>query len=102
MLGLRQWELGEAIGIDASAVSKIERGETTQIKPSQIERLCQLFNCTPSDLYGIETFKFSSSTPLTDAQQELLVMIPLLTAEEAKALLEMIKAMFGYKKHAGL
>lgn len=101
-LGLKQWQLGEVIGIDASSVSKIERGETTSLKPAHIEALCKLFHCTPSDLFGLETVKISSSAPLTADQQELLALVPLLNAEEAKALLEMVKAMFGYKKHAGL
>ena len=100
--GLKQWELGEVIGVDASAVSKIERGATISLKPAQIKALCDLFHCTPSDLYGIETLQFASSEPLTQDQQELLMLIPMLNAEEAKALLEMVKAMFGYKKNAGL
>lgn len=99
---LTQNELGERIGLDASAISKIERGSTQNLKPKQLEQLCQLFGCTPSDLYGIDTLTYTSSTLLTADQQELLALIPLLTAEEAKALLEMVKAMFGYKKHASL
>ncbi len=99
---LTQDKIGEIIGINRSSVSKIERGETVDVKPSQIEALCKFFNCSPSDLFGIETFQFASSEPLTADQQELLVLIPMLNAEEAKALLEMVKAMFGYKKHAGL
>lgn len=101
-LGMNQSELGRRIGIQASAVSKIERGETVDIKSTQIGTLCDLFNCSPSDLYGISNLKITSSEPLTDEQQELLVLIPLLNAEEAKALLEMVKAMFGYKRHASL
>lgn len=101
-LGMAQWELGEVLGVDASAVSKIERGTTTGLKPAQIEALCKLFHCTPSDLFGFDKVQISSSTPLTADQQELLALIPLLNAEEAKALLEVVKAMFGYKKHAGL
>ena len=99
---LTQSKIGEYIGINASSVSKIERGETVDIKSTQIETLCKLFHCTPSDLYGMDSLKVYSSTTLTADQQELLALIPLLNAEEAKALLEMVKAMFGYKKHAGL
>lgn len=101
-LKLTQSELGEQIGLDASAISKIERGNTQNLKPQHLEKLCRLFGCTPADLYGIESFTYSSSTLLSAEQQELLALIPLLNAEEAKALLEMVKAMFGYKKYAGL
>lgn len=101
-LGLRQREIAEVIGVDVSAVSKIERGITTAIKPAQIQALCNLFHCTPTDLYGVETFQYTSSEPLTNDQQELLLLIPMLNADEAKALLEMVRTMFGYKRHAGL
>ena len=103
-LKLTQYELGERIGLDASAVSKIERGSTQNLKPKQLEQLCQLFGCTPSDLYGLETFTYSSSTLLTTEQQTLITMIPLLTADEAATLLRVAKAMFNIKegKNAGL
>lgn len=100
--GLTQQQVADLLGIDKSSVSKIERGETTRVKDEQVDVLCKALNCTPSDIYGIQTFKFSSSVPLSDEQNELITLIPLLTEDEAKALLEVVKAMFGYKNHAGL
>ena len=101
-LGMKQWELADILGLNTSSVSKIERGETEYISPAHIEKICQALHCTPSDLYGIQQFKFMSSEPLSDAHQELLTLIPLMTEDEVKALLEVMKAMFGYKRHASL
>ena len=99
---LTQQQLADYLGINKTSISKIERGKTENLKSSHVEKLCKLFGCTPADLYGIESFTYSSSALLSAEQQELLALIPLLNAEEAKALLEMVKAMFGYKKYAGL
>ncbi len=100
--GLTQQRVADLLGVDKSTVSKIERGETQRISDEQIDILCKALQCSPSDIYGIETFKYTSSIALSDAQKELLVLVPLLTDEEATALLEVAKAMFGYKKYAGL
>lgn len=92
-LGLKQWELGEIMGLDASAVSKIERGETVTLKPSQLQALCSAFGCTPTDLYGIETVELSATTPLTADMKELLSIIPSLDDSQVRLLLDVVRAM---------
>lgn len=90
---LTQAELAERIGIQASAVSKIERGVTDNLKQTQLETLCRMFSCTPADLYGIETMKVSSSHPLTPEQQRLIAIIPVLDNDQVALLLDVVKAI---------
>lgn len=39
-----------ALGIGYQAASKIYNGETTKIAFDTLEKMCELFNCTPNDL----------------------------------------------------
>lgn len=96
-LGLKQWEVGDIIGLDASSISKIERGETVTLKPAQLQALCKLFSCTPTDLYGIETVELTSTVPLTADMKELISIIPTLDDDKVKLLLDVIRAV-----HAGI
>ena len=91
-LHLSQAEVGKRLGIQRSAMSKIELGQTTLLKPQQVEALCALFNCSPSDLYGIETMKVHATMPLTDDQRRLIGLVPLLTPQQVTAILNMIGA----------
>lgn len=97
---LSQQQIGDVIGLQRSAVSKIERGETVNLKASQVDALCKLFHCTPSDLYGIETVTIHGTMPLTAEQEELMTLIPLLNNEQVQVLLQMVKAM-GYASIQG-
>lgn len=51
-LGLTQEELGEKLGVQKSAVAKYENGRVENIKRSVIEKMCIVFNCSPSWLMG--------------------------------------------------
>ena len=90
---LSQETVGRAIGLNRSSVSKIERGETVNVKPEQIRQLSQLFGCTPTDLIGVSSVKVSSSAPLTPEQQQLIAVIPLLSDDQVSVLLEMVRVM---------
>jgi len=96
-LKMSQSQLAEILGVQTSAVSKIERGETTNLKPAQIEALCVLFRCTPSDLYDVRSLQVTSSQPMTADQQKLIAIIPLLDEDQVKLLLDVVKVF-----HAGL
>lgn len=92
-LKLTQTELADKIGVQTSAVSKIERGVTDNLKQRQLETLCRLFSCTPADLYGIETVKVTSSHPLTPEKQRLIALIPILDDDQVNLLLDVVKAI---------
>lgn len=92
-LHLSQAEVGKRLGIQRSAMSKIELGQTTLLKPQQVEALCRLFSCTPADLYGIETVKVTSSHPLTPEKQRLIALIPILDDDQVNLLLDVVKAI---------
>lgn len=53
-LGLTQQELGEKLGLQKAAISKFERGHVQNIKRSTIQRMSEIFGCTPSELLCIE------------------------------------------------
>lgn len=90
---LSQEQVGAVLGLNRSSVSKIERGETFVVKPEHIVRLCELFKCEPSDLYGIETVRVQSSVPMCDEAHEIISLLPLLDQQQAAAVLEMIRVM---------
>lgn len=50
--GISQEEFGKMFEpkVNRAAVSKWEKGHVTNIKRSQIQRMCEIFNCKPSDL----------------------------------------------------
>ena len=48
--GLTQVELASRTGIDQSAISRIENGDTSAMYFSVIDRLCSALDCEPGDL----------------------------------------------------
>lgn len=50
--GFTQEEFGKMFTppINRAAISKWEKGHVTNIKRSQIQRMCEIFGCAPSDL----------------------------------------------------
>ena len=92
-LKLTQGELADKIGLQAAAVSKIERGATQNVAPEQLNILCKLFHCTPTDLYGVSSVMVTSPAPLTTAQQQLIALVSLMDDEKVNLLLDVAKAM---------
>lgn len=54
-LGMTQSELGARLGMQKSAVSKIERGTVVNLKRDTIAALCIALDCSPSYLMGWDT-----------------------------------------------
>jgi transcriptional regulator with XRE-family HTH domain len=52
--GLNQSQIAKILGVDQSFISKCENGER-QYNIDSIEKLCNLFGCTISDLYTSNT-----------------------------------------------
>lgn len=44
-------ELSEATGIRPNSVSALWHGTTKRIEIEQIDKLCEVFNCQPNDLF---------------------------------------------------
>lgn len=52
--GMSQTDLGRALGLSAQAVSKWENGKS-EPDSAAINRMCELFETTPSQLFGFPT-----------------------------------------------
>lgn len=49
--GKSQYWLAKQTGISANNISKIYNGETVNIRLETINKLCNVLNCTPGDLF---------------------------------------------------
>lgn len=56
-MGYTQTELGEKLGLQASAIAKYENGRVENIKRSVIANMAKVLECSPSYLIGLETEK---------------------------------------------
>lgn len=54
VMGYTQTELGEKLGLQASAIAKYENGRVTNIKRSVIANMAKVLDCSPSYLMGLE------------------------------------------------
>ena len=62
--GMTQTELGEKIGVQKSAVSKWERGETQNIKRSVLKKLSQYLDIPPVELIEETTNRTDEEKPV--------------------------------------
>lgn len=53
-MGYTQTELGEKIGLQASAIAKYEKGRVENMKRSVIAKMADALDCSPSYLIGLE------------------------------------------------
>lgn len=93
-LGLTQTELGERLGVKVNAVSKWECGRVEDIPTSKIKALAQIFGVKPSYLIDDDapTLEEKNDAPeLSESAEKLLNVIPQLTPENQKLLLEVAK-----------
>ena len=54
IMGYTQTELGEKIGLQASAIAKYENGRVENIKRSTIANMAKVLECSPSYLIGLD------------------------------------------------
>ena len=52
--GLTQTELGDMLGVGASAVAKYENGRVQNLKQSTIAKMAEIFHCAPSYVMALE------------------------------------------------
>lgn len=70
IMGYTQTELGEKIGLQASAIAKYENGRVENIKRSVIANMAKVLDCSPCYLLDWE------DRPLTEAENESTSSIP--------------------------
>ena len=70
IMGYTQTELGEKIGLQASAIAKYENGRVENIKRSVIANMAKVLDCSPCYLLDWE------DSPLIEAENERTSSIP--------------------------
>lgn len=68
---LTQEEVGAIIGVNKAAIQKYESGKVENIKRSNIKKLADFFNVTPTYLMGWDDAK--KETPILSEQDKRLV-----------------------------
>ncbi len=53
-MGYTQTELGEKLGLQASAIAKYENGRVENMKRSVIAKMAKVLECSPTYLMGLE------------------------------------------------
>jgi transcriptional regulator with XRE-family HTH domain len=53
-LGMTQEELASKLGLQKSAIAKYESGRVTNIKRSTIQKMSEIFGCSPAWLMGLD------------------------------------------------
>lgn len=72
--GLTQGELAQKLGLKDSAVAKYENGRVENIKRSTIQKMADIFGCSPTYLLGIEEQKPAAvDFTISEFEKELLV-----------------------------
>lgn len=98
--GLTMEELGNALGIKASAINKYEKGIVENIKRSTIQQMATIFECDPAWLMGFDESNsvnnfISKSTkqlalrPFTDEELDLIESFRSLDEESQRQLILM-------------
>lgn len=62
-MGYTQTELGEKLGLKASAIAKYENGRVKNMKRSVIAKMAKVLDCSPSYLMGLEEENQSRESP---------------------------------------
>ncbi|UQZ90476.1 XRE family transcriptional regulator [Deltaproteobacteria bacterium Smac51] len=67
--GKSKYSINKHIGMSAQNFNKMLNNETKSIKYENIETLCLLLNCTPNDLFEIDSNKPEESLPPKKSQK---------------------------------
>lgn len=90
--GLTMEQLGELVGVQASAVNKWEKGTVEIIKRPTILKLAKVFGCSPAWLMGIDT-EPQPQLPEYDARHlELIEMFSKLSSEQQEVIMNTMRA----------
>lgn len=63
--GMTMDELGAYLGVKASAINKYEKGLVQNIKRANIQKLAELFECSPTWLMGLENDSINDYEQIT-------------------------------------
>lgn len=67
-------ELAERLNVQKSAVSKWERGAVQNIRRSTIEKMAQIFNCSPAWLMGYD-MEHDAAMEISGMENETIIEI---------------------------
>lgn len=67
------YSLSKEIGVAQNNLSKLVKGETTSIKYDILEKLCNILNITPNDIFEIDTKSIFSNYKNTDKKENTLL-----------------------------
>ena len=71
---MRLNELAQRVGITAQNLSVLKTGRARAIRFSTLEKLCEVLDCQPGDLFAFEVIDSPAGGPpeeaLTDSEQE--------------------------------
>lgn len=70
--GLTQEELADKLGLKKSAIAKYENGRVENIKRSIIQKMSNIFDCSPAYLMGWDELN-SNSLELSELEKQLVI-----------------------------
>lgn len=85
--GYTMQELADLVGVNHPAVNKWEKGIVTNIPLDKVERLAQIFGCSPAWLVGWEDMDKSSKV------DELSVLIDSLPQDKKQLVLTLVQSI---------
>ncbi len=71
IMGYTQTELGEKIGLQASAIAKYENGRVENIKRSTIANMAKVLECSPSYLMGLDNTSSTIGIKIKECREKL-------------------------------
>lgn len=92
--GMTQEELGEALGVQKSAIAKYENGRVVNIKRSTLKKISDILSIPPSELiFGeIKNEKPAVQGELSEYEKTMLEIFRLIPEDQQKIFLEMGRA----------
>lgn len=82
-MGLTQEQIAEKTGFTKSHISFLEKKSTKTLSERTVEKLTEIFECSPVELYGMDVFKIQ---PTCDEDKMFIInmLINSLESEELK------------------
>lgn len=84
-------ELGNALGIKASAINKYEKGIVENIKRSTIQQMATLFECDPAWLMGFDETE-KNVPDYIEGTVEIIDLYSRVTPEQRLAVLNLLRS----------
>lgn len=78
-IGLTQSQLADKIGVTRALIVNLEKEDCHSTSQSTTEALCELFEISPCELYGVDNFKY-----FPESKKDCEYLISILNAELKK------------------